>query len=60
MHIDNVATSDDNAYLRTFMDYYMLANSEHIYSIGTPQMYRSQFHEYAAKLNGIPFERIEL
>ncbi len=60
VHIDNVATSDDNAYLRTFMDYYMLANSEHIYSIGTPQMYRSQFHEYAAKLNGIPFERIEL
>lgn len=60
VHIDNTSTSNDEAYLRTFMDYYMLANSEHIYSVGTSQMYKSQFHEYAAKLRGIPFERIEL
>lgn len=59
-HIDNTSTSNDEAYLRTFMDYYMLANSEHIYSVGTSQMYKSQFHEYAAKLRGIPFDRVEL
>lgn len=60
VHIDNTSTSNDEAYLRTFMDYYMLANSEHIYSVGTSQMYKSQFHEYAAKLRGIPFDRVEL
>lgn len=45
-------------FMKSFLDFYMLAEATHIYSIRTPEMYASQFPQYAAKVHNIPFERI--
>lgn len=60
-HIDNdVFDEKSDAYLKPFIDFYLLANGTKIYSIGTSKMYKSEFPLYAAKINNIPFERIEI
>ena len=47
-------------YLKSFLDFYMLSEAQKIYRIGTPQMYKSQFPVYAAKMHNIPFESITI
>ena len=49
-----------DTYLNSFVDFYMLADSRRIFSLGTDEMYPTQFPMYAAKVNDIPFERILL
>ena len=58
VHIGCDSTEDDDAYLNSFVDFFMLSDSESIYSLGTAEMYSTQFPLYAAKLNDIHFERI--
>lgn len=58
VHIDNAPGEAHNVYLKSFIDFYLLSEGKAIYSIGTNQMYNTQFPMYAAKLNHIPFERI--
>lgn len=60
VHIGSSASEDSDAYLNSFIDFYMLAGSEHVYCLGTRLMYPSRFPEYAAKIHDIPFERIRL
>jgi glycosyltransferase involved in cell wall biosynthesis len=60
VHIDYIEGEKRSAYERVFLDFYLLAESEHIFSIGTKAMYASEFPLYAAKVNGVPFERIEI
>lgn len=52
--------SDSGVYLNSFIDFYMLAESTKVYCLGTSGMYPSQFPMYAAKVYGIPFERVLL
>jgi hypothetical protein len=47
-------------YLKSFLDFYMLSEAQKIYRIDTPQMYKSQFPVYAAKMHNIPFESITI
>lgn len=49
-----------DAFMKSFLDFYMLSEAEKIYSVKAQKMYRSQFPEYAAKVNNIPFERVSL
>ena len=48
------------SYMKSFLDFFMIAGAQHVTSIGVRQMYHTLFPAYAAKVNDIPFERIEL
>ncbi|WP_449049761.1 hypothetical protein [Parapedobacter sp.] len=58
VHIDNSADEKEEVYMKSFVDFFMLARAQKIYSIGTKMMYRTDFPAYAAKVNDVPFERI--
>lgn len=58
VHIDNVADAENEVYMKSFLDFLMLSRAQHIYSMGTDIMYRTDFPAYAAKVNNVPFERI--
>lgn len=64
VHMDNlkgnVSDSNREAFLKSFVDFYMLSEAKKIYRIGTPSMYPSEFPLYAAKINGTPFESITI
>lgn len=60
VHIDNTANASYEVYQKSFLDLYLLADSEKIYSIGTTAMYKTEFPLYASKINNIPFERIQI
>ena len=58
VHIDNKLHEPHDVYQKSFLDFYMLAEGDKIYSAGTEAMYKSDFPFYAAKVHDIPFERI--
>ncbi|MCL2328488.1 MAG: hypothetical protein FWC39_08250 [Bacteroidetes bacterium] len=58
VHIDCVDNEQNSVYMKSFLDFYLLSKGEKIFSIGTQEMYPSEFPLYAAKVAGIPFERI--
>lgn len=58
VHIDNVANERQEVYMKSFVDFFMLAHAKKVYSIGTKAMYRTDFPAFAAKVNNVPFERI--
>lgn len=60
VHIDYIEGETRSVYLRVFLDFYLLAESERIFAIGTKEMYRSEFPLYASKVKEVPFERIEI
>ncbi len=64
VHMDNlkgkVSDSNREAFLKSFVDFYMLSEAQKIYRIGTQYMYPSEFPLYAAKINGTPFESITI
>ena len=60
VHIGCTSDATYDTYLNSFIDFYMLANSQRIFSIGTNEMYPTQFPMYAAKVNDVPFERVLL
>lgn len=49
-----------DSYMKSFLDFYILSDSQKIYRIGTSYMYPSEFPVYAAKVNNIPFESITI
>jgi len=61
VHIDTIKSKESyDTFMKPFLDFYLLSESKKIYSVGTEQMYKSEFPLYAAKLNNIPFERIHI
>ena len=59
-HIDGKNDTDEyNAYEKTFLDFFMIANAEKIYLIRTGQMYNSGSPFAASKIYNKPFEKIE-
>lgn len=59
-HIDNSSNLSEENCLKLFLDIYMLAGAERVYSIIGKGLYSSAFPEYSAKIGGKPFERIIL
>lgn len=49
-------TADNNSHLKTFLDFYIIANAKKVYMARTKIMYKSGFAYRAAKINNIPFE----
>lgn len=60
VHIGCNADAGYDTYLKSFVDFYMLAGSQQVFSLGTAEMYPTQFPMYAAKVNDVPFERVLL
>jgi hypothetical protein len=58
IHVDCVMDEQKEVYMKLFVDFFMLSKAKKVYSIGTKQMYPTNFPVYAAKINNAPFERI--
>ncbi len=59
-HIDGKNNSNEyEAYEKTFLDFFMIANAERIYLLRTGQMYNSGYPFAASKIYNKPFERID-
>lgn len=54
-HIDISKGSNENAYMKVFLDFFLMAHSKKIYSIVDGLMYRSGFPYYASLYNNIPY-----
>lgn len=59
-HIDTAKSTDDGDIVKMFLDYYMLAGAQKVYSIVANGMWLSAFPEYAAKIGRTEFERIRI
>ena len=57
-HIDTAGETDDSENIKMFTDYYLIARAKRVYSLWHEGMWKSAFPEYAAKIGGVPFERI--
>lgn len=61
VHMDNAnkhTQANNNSYMKSFLDFFMIANAQSVYSIVVNDMYPSEFPEYAAKVNNRPFHRL--
>lgn len=58
VHLGFNTNGNYEQYEKSFVDFYLLSESEKIYSIVSGNMYPSEFPLYAAKVNNIPFKRI--
>ena len=57
-HVDTLAGQPLEHYMKSVVDFYLLAGAKKIYAVGTNEMYPSDFPRYAALVGGVPFERI--
>jgi len=60
VHIDYDRHELPHVYMKSFVDFYMISRGCEVYSLGTKDMYKSDFPLYAAKLGEIPFHRITI
>ena len=58
VHVDTVDSAEMDLYLKSFVDFYLLAGAQKVYSVSTKEMYTSEFPLYAALTGNVPFERI--
>lgn len=58
VHLDCTFNEKKEVYMKSFVDFFMISHAQKVYSIGTKQMYPTEFPVYAAKINNVPFERI--
>ena len=59
-HADTVCNQAKEVYMKSFVDFYMLAGAEKIYAPATEEMYRSDFPRYAALVYDKEFARVDL
>ncbi|MDO5571896.1 MAG: hypothetical protein Q4F97_10620 [Bacteroidales bacterium] len=60
VHMGCTFDKSTSVYMKSFLDFYMLSNADEVYSIGTKEMYNTQFPRYAALLGNVPFQRIRV
>lgn len=58
IHIDCANDAEKEAFMKVFVDFFMISHASQVYSIGTEEMYPSEFPMYAAKVRDVPFKRI--
>ncbi|MBR1426970.1 MAG: hypothetical protein IJ581_05905 [Paludibacteraceae bacterium] len=59
-HVDTVADAPQEQYMKSFVDFYLLAEAQSVFCAGTEEMYPSDFPKYAAMLYNHPFQRVLL
>lgn len=57
-HIGTAKEVDDSENIKMFVDYYLIAGANKVYSIVGEGMWQSAFPEYAAKIGGVEFSRL--
>lgn len=57
-HIGTAEDNSDASTIKMFLDYYLIAEAEMVYSFVSDGMWKSAFPEYAAKIGQKPFKRI--
>lgn len=57
-HMDTTENDQKHVQLKSFLDFFMISESKAVYSVVINEMYKSEFPEYAAKINNIPFKRL--
>ncbi|PZP48656.1 MAG: hypothetical protein DI598_09675, partial [Pseudopedobacter saltans] len=60
VHMDWISNAGYESYLKSFLDFYLIAGASMVFSISTEEMYKSDFPKYAAMVNNVPFERISI
>lgn len=61
IHIDTIkGTPKRRDVLKVFIDFFALAASEKIYQLKSKEMYLSSFSAYAAKVNQVPYEVVQM
>lgn len=58
-HIDTAGETNDTENVKMFTDYYLMAGANHVYSLWHDGMWKSAFPEYAARIGGVEFTRLE-
>ena len=56
-HVDTKGTGNTN-HIKAFVDFFMISKAKEVYSVTIDNMYPSDFPNYASKVGGIPFHRI--
>lgn len=56
-HMDFSDSDKNHTQLKSFLDFFMISEAQKVYSVVIGEMYWSQFPEYAAKINNVPFIR---
>lgn len=56
-HMDFTDTDTEHTQLKSFLDFFMIAEARKVYSVVIGEMYWSQFPQYAAKIFDVPFIR---
>lgn len=56
--MDTTENDQKHVQLKSFLDFFMISESKAVYSVVINEMYKSEFPEYAAKINNIPFKRL--
>ncbi len=59
-HMEFSAVDNFELHLKSFLDLFMISESNSVRSVGTDIMYPSDFPVLAANINNVPFERIRL
>jgi hypothetical protein len=58
--MDYSSKNDFELHLKSFLDFFMISESESVRSVCTSIMYPSGFPYFAAEIKGVKFERVEL
>jgi hypothetical protein len=59
-HMGFTSRNDFKLHLKSFLDFFMISESESIRSVTTSIMYPSGFPSFAAEIRGVKFERVVL
>lgn len=58
VHLDYTDKASSLLYMGAFVDFFLIASAEAVYSVCVGDMYPSEFPLYASKINNVPFYRI--
>ncbi|MDO4163121.1 MAG: hypothetical protein Q4D56_01865 [Bacteroides sp.] len=58
VHVDFTLNAENDVYLKSFLDLFMLSKARKVYLFQTGNMYHSGFAKRAAKIEDVPYEEI--
>ncbi len=60
VHIDCADNSQNDQFLKTFVDFFLISNAKHVFNITAKGMYPSDFPNYASKIKNVSFQRVAI
>lgn len=59
-HLDYTSELNDKNYQKEFLDFFLISKSDKVISVFTPEMYKSDFPNFAASINDVSFNRVQI